>query len=317
MRPVLHNDYQRIEGRRGYPPGHSHLVRHMGVPVIENGKARMLIGVGNRAAEYDASDVQELQLIGNDLWRIYTRRHAELELADAKVAAESANATKSAFLANMSHEIRTPLNAIMGMAYLMKRDGLSPRQAERLDCIDVAGRHLLEVIDAVLDLSKIEAGMLVLEEGDVSVGRLTSNVASMVQLRAQAKNIRLVVETSDLPPRLIGDATRLQQALLNYAMNAVKFTASGTVTVRSRLVESSADAALVRFEVEDTGIGIDAETSRKLFTAFEQADNSTSRQYSGTGLGLAITKRFAQLMGARPVSRAHRALAAPSGSLHA
>jgi PAS domain S-box-containing protein len=296
MQPVTHNDFPRLAHRRGYPPGHIELQRHLGVPVIEQGRARMLIGVGNKATDYDESDARELQIIGNDLWRIYTRRRDEIQLAEAKLAAEAANVTKSAFLANMSHEIRTPLNAITGMAHLLKRDGVTSRQAERLDAIDAAGRHLLEVINAVLDLSKIEAGKFTLEEAALSVSAVVGNVASLVYDRAQAKNLKLVVESSDLPPQLLGDATRLQQALLNYAVNAIKFTNHGSVTIRTRIAESASASLLVRFEVEDTGIGIDPAVQHKLFAAFEQADNSTSRQYGGTGLGLAITKKLAALM---------------------
>ncbi len=297
LRPVMHNDYQRVAGRQGCPAGHIELERHLGVPVIEQGRAWMLIGVGNKAADYDEADARELQVIGNDLWRIYTRRRDEIQLAEAKLAAEAANLAKSAFLANMSHEIRTPLNAITGMAHLLKRDGVTPRQAQRLDTIDAAGRHLLEVINAVLDLSKIEAGKFSLEETELSVAAVVDNVASLVYDRAQAKGLRLSVESCDLPPRLMGDATRLQQALLNYAVNAVKFTNQGSVTIRTRVLGSTAAGLLVRFEVEDTGIGVDPCVRQKLFTAFEQADNSTRRQYGGTGLGLAITKKLAALMG--------------------
>jgi PAS domain S-box-containing protein len=224
-------------------------------------------------------------------------RERTAELALAKIAAESANVAKSAFLANMSHEIRTPLNAITGMAHLMKRDGATTKQMERLDRIDAAGRHLLDVINAVLDLSKIEAGRFSLEEHELQLGALANEVASMVQVRAQAKGLRLVVETHDLPQGLLGDPTRLQQALLNYVTNAIKFTDAGSVCIRIRPEAVDADAAVIRFEVEDSGIGIDPLVAPKLFVAFEQGDNSISRQYGGTGLGLAITKKIAQLMG--------------------
>ncbi len=297
MQPVLHNDYARVAGRSGFPPGHPGLVRHLGVPVIEGGKVRVLLGVGNKAVDYDESDLRELQSIGHDLWRIYNRRRAEIQLTEAKAAAESANLAKSAFLANMSHEIRTPLNAITGMTYLMKRDGVTPKQAERLGKIDAAGSHLLDIIDAVLDLSKIEAGKFHLEETDVSVGAVVNNVAAMILARAQGKNLRILVEVNELPPRLRGDATRMQQALLNYATNAVKFTERGQVTLRARLAERSGNSVLVRFEVQDTGIGLAPEIVPKLFSAFEQADNSITRRYGGTGLGLAITRKLARLMG--------------------
>ena len=219
------------------------------------------------------------------------------QLAAAKEAAEAASIVKSAFLANMSHEIRTPLNAITGMAHLIRRSGVTSVQAERLHKLEGASEHLLEVINAILDLSKIEAGKFDLAHAEVRPESLLANVASMLHERAQAKGIALVVETPVLPGPLLGDATRLQQALLNYAGNAVKFTESGSVTLRAVVERIDADGVLVRFEVTDTGIGIAPETLPKLFSVFEQADNTATRKYGGTGLGLAITRKLAQLMG--------------------
>ncbi|CAD5370119.1 PAS domain-containing sensor histidine kinase [Rubrivivax sp. A210] len=220
-----------------------------------------------------------------------------LELEEAKNLAEAANRAKSAFLANMSHELRTPLNAITGMAYLIRRAGVAPQQAERLEKIDAAVMHLLETINSVLDLSKIEAGKLVFEEAEINVGTIAANVASMLLDRAQAKRIAFRVETEPMPQALLGDSTRLQQALLNYAANAVKFTDSGRITLRTRVEQDFPDSVLVRFEVLDTGIGIAPEALGRLFSAFEQADNSTTRKFGGTGLGLAITRKLAELMG--------------------
>ena len=228
---------------------------------------------------------------------IAVRQRIEAELRAAKTNAETANIAKSAFLANMSHEIRTPLNAITGMVNIIKRSGATAEQIDRLDKIDAAGRHLLEVINAILDLSKIEAGKFSLEQADVSVASLAANVVSILHDRAAAKSLKLQLETESLPHHLLGDQTRLQQALLNYVHNAIKFTEAGGVTVRVKCTEETADSVLLRFEVQDTGIGIAAEVIPRLFSAFEQADNSTTRQYGGTGLGLAVTKRLAQLMG--------------------
>jgi two-component system, sensor histidine kinase and response regulator len=228
---------------------------------------------------------------------IRRRKEVERALLKAKEASEAASVSKSAFLANMSHEIRTPLNAIAGMAHLIRRGGLAPEQAERLGKLEAASEHLLGIINAVLELSKIEAGKFALEEAPVRVGGLLGNVASMLHDRAQAKHLKLVTEAQQLPPHLLGDPTRLQQALLNYATNAVKFTECGVVRLRVATVEEDADSALLRFEVEDEGIGVAPEVLPRLFTAFEQADNSTTRKYGGTGLGLAITKKLAELMG--------------------
>ena len=219
-----------------------------------------------------------------------------LELEHAKLAAEAASVAKSDFLANMSHEIRTPMNGILGMAHLLRRGGVTLLQAERLETIDRSAQHLLSIINDILDISKIEAGKLVLEEAPVVINSLTANVRTILSERANDKNIRLLVESDTLPPNLVGDATRLQQALLNYATNAIKFTDKGSVTLRTLKLHETAESVLVRFEVEDTGIGITPEAISRLFTAFEQADNSTTRKYGGTGLGLAITRRLAELM---------------------
>jgi PAS domain S-box-containing protein len=219
------------------------------------------------------------------------------ELAKAKAAAEAANVAKSAFLANVSHEIRTPLNAITGMAHLIRRSGTTLQQADWLAKIDAAGKHLLEILNVVLDLAKIDSGKFALEETDVSAASIATNVASILFEQARAKNLKLVAETRPLPRPLLGDPMRLQQALLNFAANAIKFTDAGSVTLRAICEEDAGDSVLVRFEVEDTGIGIAPEVLPRLFTAFEQADNSTTRRFGGTGLGLAITRQLARMMG--------------------
>jgi signal transduction histidine kinase/ActR/RegA family two-component response regulator len=219
------------------------------------------------------------------------------ELTVAVKAAEAANVAKSRFLANMSHEIRTPLNAITGMAHLIRRSGLSTEQAERLGKLEHASEHLLEVLNAVLDLSKIEAEKFALDDTEFRIETVIGNVASMIQVRAHAKGVRIQSEVDAMPFHLRGDPTRLQQALLNYASNAVKFTDRGQIVLRLVLVREEVDAVVVRFEVEDTGIGVPAEVLGRLFQAVEQADNSNTRKYGGTGLGLAITRRLAQMMG--------------------
>jgi len=208
-----------------------------------------------------------------------------------------ASQAKSAFLANMSHEIRTPMNAIVGLTHLMQQDGVTPKQAEKLTKIDTSSRHLLSIINDILDLSKIEAGKLILEQTNFHLDAIFNHIRSLFSEQVADKGLSIEVGRNEVPHWLRGDLTRLRQALLNYVGNTVKFTAQGTITLRVIKLEDNDEGILLRFEVQDTGIGIEPDKLSGLFQAFEQADASTTRQYGGTGLGLVITRRLAQLMG--------------------
>ncbi len=238
---------------------------------------------------------QELVRHRQHLEQLVADRTAELESANLK--AKIASQAKSEFLANMSHEIRTPLNAILGLTHLLHRETINVRVAERLDKIDAAGHHLLSVINDILDLSKIEAGKLVLEVRDFTPVDTLEHVRGLIEETARAKGLALSTEADPALPWLRGDTTRLQQALLNFASNAVKFTAAGSITLRARLVGQDGAQVTVRFEVQDTGVGIEPDVITRLFNAFEQGDASTTRQHGGTGLGLAISQSIARLMG--------------------
>lgn len=225
-------------------------------------------------------------------------RQRTAQLAEAREQADTASKAKSAFLANMSHEIRTPLNAIIGLTHLLRRDGVAPVQLERLERIDNAGHHLLGIINDILDISKIEAGRLQLENIDFHLSSTLDNVASIIGDSARQKGLTVRIDPDAVPVWLRGDPTRLRQALLNYAGNAVKFTDAGSVTLRAELLGEDAEGLHVRFAVEDTGIGIEPSELPRLFAEdFAQLDAGKARTRGGTGLGLNIVRRLAEIMG--------------------
>ena len=287
---TLANSEFRIRTAHGDTRWIEHVCRPVSGP---GGESRGLCGV-NRDVTARKNAESELARHRLGLEARVAARTAEL--LQAREAAESASHAKSAFLANMSHEIRTPMNAVIGLTHLLRKGDVDRVQAERLDRISDSAHHLLGIINDILDMSRIESGTLELEDVDFDVDRTLSRVADRVAGHSDGKDLELVIDPGDLPRMLRGDPLRLEQVLLNFASNAVKFTDHGCVCIQCRVVPASAGGLRLRFEVADTGIGIDPALHPRLFGYFEQADSTTSRRFGGTGLGLAISRRLVALM---------------------
>lgn len=267
------------------------------LPIVRKDEIGLMVGSFNHLLQVLGEREAELNQHRHHLESLVEERTAALSIA--KEAAETANRAKSSFLANMSHELRTPMNAIMGMTDLALRRASDAKQIDQLHKVNNASHHLLSVINNILDISKIEAERLTLEQIDFRLGSVLENLSSLLSQKASGKGLRLLIDIApELANRsLCGDPLRLGQILLNLTGNALKFTTQGSVSIRVQISEERPADLLLRFDVSDTGIGISPEDQKRLFTAFEQANGSTTRQYGGTGLGLAICKRLAQMMG--------------------
>ncbi|MEC9347437.1 MAG: ATP-binding protein [Pseudomonadota bacterium] len=225
-------------------------------------------------------------------------RDRERELVEARRAAESANDAKSAFLANISHEIRTPLNGILGMARMLCQSDLPEREKSQAQAILDSGQMLLDLLNDVLDLSKIDAGRMDIAPAEGDLAEIMRQVRKLWQPAAEEKGLKLsMLVDADLPERLVFDAVRVRQCVGNLVSNAVKFTERGRIQIAVEPVPGPDGAPMVRIEVRDDGIGIDETTLQRLFQPFSQADSSTARRYGGTGLGLSITRSLARMMG--------------------
>jgi two-component system sensor histidine kinase/response regulator len=283
-----------VSGEHTHPDFHAWLL--LGFPIFDS-RGR-LHALGSLAMDQTAQtrDQRALSALTSELEQQVSQRTAELALA--RDAAEAASQAKAQFLANMSHEIRSPLNAVIGLAHLAERNSRQPRNQDYLRRILQSAQYLQELVNNILDFSKLEASKLQLEQVAFAPARLLESVSDMLWEKAQHKQLELICDLDPgLPQELYGDPLRISQILLNFADNAVKFSQVGCVVVRIRLEEQHGEFWQLCFEVQDSGIGIASERLADIFRPFEQIDSSTPRQFGGTGLGLAICAQLAQLMG--------------------
>ncbi len=261
--------------------------------VLADGHLRHFSGM-MRPVMHGTGDVEKVIGVIQDTTN---QKETEMALVRAKLAAEAADRAKSAFLATMSHEIRTPMNALLGYAELLSTTALNREQAENLEVIRNSGELLLELINEILDYTKIESGGLMLSSYPVEMNGLCESVISLMGMKARMQGLEIRLEKPATLPAVVGDELRLKQVLINLLGNAVKFTQVGHVTLKVSVIQVDDQNVRLRFDVEDTGIGIAPEKLKRLFQPFSQADATVARDYGGTGLGLAISRKLVRLMG--------------------
>jgi PAS domain S-box-containing protein len=297
-KPFYTNDATAHAASRGLPEEHVPVEQYLSVPCRYEDELVGQIGLANPGRDFTDDDLRATEVLGSLFALAVYRKRAESELIRAKESAEAASRSKSEFLANVSHELRTPINGMFTMLKLAQETGLDGEQAEYVETAVASGRNLLQVVNDVLDLSRIEAGKIELVESLFFPGELMESVASIFRLQARDKGLEFNCEVADsVDEAYVGDQGRIRQILFNLVGNALKFTETGSISMACSVADPAGEAyARLELTVRDTGIGIPEDKLDTIFNSFEQVDGSYSRRYQGAGLGLGIVKRFTELM---------------------
>ncbi|HIJ80644.1 MAG TPA: response regulator [Desulfuromonadales bacterium] len=298
-KPIMLNDFEAPHQlKKGYPEGHVPLTRFLSIPLIDNDRIVAVAAVANKERDYTQTDILQLTLLMDSVWRMTERIRSEEELLKAKEAAEAANRAKSEFLASMSHEIRTPMNGVLGMSSVLLESELSPVHREYVNIIHDSSQLLLNIINDIMEFSKIEAGKLTIRPTDFSLKDTVAGVVELLKSKADEKGLECIVEYPDTTPNHVhGDAGRIRQVVLNLLSNAIKFTQTGRVTINVACFSRDNSLVNIKISVIDTGIGISSEDLSLLFHRFSQLVKPDSVRAHGTGLGLAISKHLVEMMG--------------------